>query len=161
MLEAGGYAPPGAICWPGWRGKKRTLGGTGRLTCVLVPSMKEHHWERINNIGAEAGIQPDQFIPHDNAARAAVINLTKSLSKTCARDGILVNTVSPGPVKTPLDVQFIATQVKAQGETPQQAEQVSCASSVPTSNWADSRGPKRWLQPPCFWPRRRLHLSRG
>ncbi len=148
------------IWWPGWCGKKRTLGGTVRLTRALVPSMKEHRWGRIINIGSEAGMQPDQFIPHYNAAKAAVINLTKSLSKTCARDGMLVNTVSPGPVKTPLAAQFIAAQVKAQGETPQQAEQASCASSVPTSNWADSRRPKRWLQPPCIWLRRRLRLSR-
>jgi 3-oxoacyl-[acyl-carrier protein] reductase len=96
---------------------------TVRLTRALVPYMREHHWGRIINIGSEVGMQPDQYVPHYNAAKAAVINLTKSLSKAYARDGILVNTVSPGPVKTPLAVQFIATQVKAQGETPQQTEQ--------------------------------------
>jgi 3-oxoacyl-[acyl-carrier protein] reductase len=96
---------------------------TVRLTRALVPSMKEHHWGRIINIGSEVGLQPDRFVPHYNAAKAAVINLTKSLSKAYATDGILVNTVSPGPVKTPGAVQFIATQTKAHGETPQQAEQ--------------------------------------
>jgi NAD(P)-dependent dehydrogenase (short-subunit alcohol dehydrogenase family) len=59
------------IWWPGWCGKKRTLGGTVRLTRVLVSSMKEHHWERIINIGSEAGMQLDPFVQHYNAANAA------------------------------------------------------------------------------------------
>jgi 3-oxoacyl-[acyl-carrier protein] reductase len=94
-----------------------------RLTRALLPSMREQHWGRIINIGSEAGMQPDPIIPHYNAAKAAVINLTKSLSKAYGREGILVNTVSPGPIKTPLGEQYIATQAKVQGGTPQQAEQ--------------------------------------
>jgi len=68
-------------------------------------------------------MQPDPFTPHCNAAKAAIINLTKSLSKAYATDGILVNTVSPGFIKTPLLEQLLAAQAKAQGVTPQQAEQ--------------------------------------
>jgi 3-oxoacyl-[acyl-carrier protein] reductase len=96
---------------------------TVRLTRALLPCMRAHHWGRIINIGSAAGIQPDPIIPHYTAAKAAIINLTKSLSKAYGREGILVNTVSTGPIKTPLGEQYMATQAKGHGGTPQQAEQ--------------------------------------
>ena len=96
---------------------------TVRVTRALVPYMQQQKWGRIVNIASESGIQPDPFMPHYNAAKAAVINLTKSLSKAYARDGILVNTVSPAFIKTPLVEQGLAAQAQEQGVTPQQAEQ--------------------------------------
>jgi 3-oxoacyl-[acyl-carrier protein] reductase len=47
-------------------------------------------------------MQPDAFMPHYNALKAALINFTKSLSKAYAADGILVNTVSPASIMTPM-----------------------------------------------------------
>ena len=94
-----------------------------RMTRALLPFMKQQKWGRIINIASESGIQPDPFMPHYNAAKAAVINLTKSLSKAYAGDGILVNTVSPAFIKTPLVEQLLAAQAQEQGVTPQKAEQ--------------------------------------
>ena len=96
---------------------------TVRLIRAIVPSMKQQHWGRIINISSESGTQPDPFMPHYGAAKAAVTNLTKSLSKAYARDGILVNTVSPALIKTPLVEQIFAAQAKARGITPQEVEQ--------------------------------------
>src|SRR5258708_20833536 len=96
---------------------------TVRMTRALLPFMKQQKWGRIINIASESGIQPDPFMPHYNAAKAAVINLTKSLSKAYASDGILVNTVSPAFIKTPLVEQLLAAQAQEQGVTPQKAEQ--------------------------------------
>jgi len=96
---------------------------TVHMTRALLPYMKQQKWGRIINIASESGIQPDPFFPHYNAAKAAVINLTKSLSKAYARDGILVNTVSPAFIKTPLVEQLLAAQVQGQGITPREAEQ--------------------------------------
>ncbi|GAA3314958.1 hypothetical protein GCM10020331_008810 [Ectobacillus funiculus] len=47
-------------------------------------------------------MQPDPFMPHYNASKAALINFTKSLSKAYAEQGILVNTVSPAFIMTPM-----------------------------------------------------------
>ncbi len=96
---------------------------TVRMTRALLPFMKQQKWGRIINIASESGIQPDPFMPHYNAAKAAVINLTKSLSKAYASDGILVNTVSPAFIKTPLVEHLLAAQAQEQGVTPQKAEQ--------------------------------------
>lgn len=55
---------------------------------------------RIVNIASETGIQPERVYPHYGAAKAALINLSKSLSKELGRDGIAVNCVSPGIIRT-------------------------------------------------------------
>lgn len=55
---------------------------------------------RMINITSEAGVQPDRVYPHYGAAKAAVINLSKSLSKELGKQGILVNCVSPGIIAT-------------------------------------------------------------
>ena len=96
---------------------------TVRLTRAILPSMQQQKWGRIINISSESGTQPDPFMPHYGAAKAAVNNLTKSLSKAYAQEGILVNTVSPAFIKTPLIEQLLAAQAKERGITPQEAEQ--------------------------------------
>nr|WP_239541118.1 SDR family oxidoreductase [Pullulanibacillus pueri] len=78
------------------------LFGMVRVTKAALPYMKKEASTRIINISSESGIQPDPFMPHYNASKAAIINFTKSLSKAYAKDGILVNTVSPAFVMTPL-----------------------------------------------------------
>ncbi|MGB6594303.1 MAG: SDR family oxidoreductase, partial [Candidatus Nitrosopolaris sp.] len=92
-----------------------------RITRAVLPAMRKQHWGRIINIASESGIQPDPDMPHYNASKAAMINLTKSLSKAYAKDGILVNTVSPAFIKTPLLEHMLADQAKAKGITIQQA----------------------------------------
>jgi NAD(P)-dependent dehydrogenase (short-subunit alcohol dehydrogenase family) len=104
---------------------------TVRLIRAIVPSMQRQKWGRIINISSESGTQPDPFMPHYGAAKAAVTNLTKSLSKAYARDGILVNTVSPAFIKTPLVEQIFAAQAQKQGITPQEFEQAFLRESRP------------------------------
>lgn len=84
-----------------------------RLCRLLVPGMRAQGWGRIINIASESGIQPDPFMPHYNACKAALINLGKSLSKAFAADGVLVNTVSPAAVRTPLLEGMLSEQARA------------------------------------------------
>jgi 3-oxoacyl-[acyl-carrier protein] reductase len=97
---------------------------TVRLIRATVPSMQRQHWGRIINISSESGTQPYPMMQHYTAAKAAIANLSKSLSKAYAKDGILVNTVSPALTRTSLVEQIFATQAKAQGITPQEVEQM-------------------------------------
>lgn len=55
---------------------------------------------RMINIASEAGVQPDRVYPQYGAAKAAVINMSKSLSKELGKQGIMVNCVSPGIIAT-------------------------------------------------------------
>jgi 3-oxoacyl-[acyl-carrier protein] reductase len=104
---------------------------TVRLIRAVLPSMRQQHWGRIINISSEAGTQPDPVMPHYNASKAAITNLTKTLSKAYGRDGILVNTVSPGWTRTPLTEEIFATQAKAQGVTLHEFEQAFLRESRP------------------------------
>lgn len=71
-----------------------------RMVRAVLPGMRERRWGRIVNIVSEASTQPERVFQHYNAAKAAELNLTKSLSKALARDGILVNAVAPGLIST-------------------------------------------------------------
>lgn len=77
------------------------VGAIVRLCHALVPAMKERGWGRIINISSGSGMQPNPTIPQYGASKAAINNLTVSLSKALSHSGITVNTVSPGAILTP------------------------------------------------------------
>jgi len=60
-------------------------------------------------------------MPHYNASKAAMNNLTKSLSKAYATDGILVNTVSPAFIMTPLLSNVLQKMANEQGASLEEA----------------------------------------
>lgn len=93
-----------------------------RLTRVVLPYMREQGWGRIINIASESGVQPDPFMPHYNASKAAMINLTKSLSKAYGQEGVLVNAVSPAFVMTPLVEGMLSQEAQASGTSIGDAE---------------------------------------
>jgi 3-oxoacyl-[acyl-carrier protein] reductase len=85
-----------------------------RAVRAVLPHMRKQKWGRIINISSESGTQPDAFMPHYNASKAALNNLTKSLSKAYAQDGILVNTVSPAFIMTPLVSDMLGKMAREQ-----------------------------------------------
>jgi 3-oxoacyl-[acyl-carrier protein] reductase len=54
----------------------------------------------IINVASIAGVYGSTMMSHYGAAKAAVVNLTRSLGIAWAREGIRVNCVAPGPVET-------------------------------------------------------------
>jgi NAD(P)-dependent dehydrogenase (short-subunit alcohol dehydrogenase family) len=71
-----------------------------RLSLGCVPLMRRQGGGRIINISSRVGRQPDPYFAPYAAAKAALINFTKSLANAFAKDQILCNCVVPGLVRT-------------------------------------------------------------
>lgn len=54
----------------------------------------------IINVSSVAGVYGSTSMPHYGAAKAAVINLTRTLGSAWARHNIRVNCIAPGPIET-------------------------------------------------------------
>jgi NAD(P)-dependent dehydrogenase (short-subunit alcohol dehydrogenase family) len=94
-----------------------------RLVKAVVPAMKAKRWGRIINIGSENGVQPDPDMTPYNLTKAAIINLSKSLSRSLGAYNILVNTVSPAFIYTPLVADMLRDIAARTGKTAEQALQ--------------------------------------
>lgn len=72
-----------------------------RATRAALPSLVERNGAIIN-IGSMNSILVDPRLGHYSAAKAAVSNISKALSAEFSSQGVRVNTISPGPVRTRL-----------------------------------------------------------
>ncbi|WP_075981401.1 SDR family NAD(P)-dependent oxidoreductase [Bacillus massilinigeriensis] len=74
----------------------------GRLMVEVAGQDDVPQNRAIVNVASLSGHQAGAHIPHYSAAKAGVINFTRSLALELAPYGIRVNSVSPGFVETPL-----------------------------------------------------------
>ena len=87
----------------------------------FLPGMLEAGRGTIVNICSVNAFMPDPAVIDYSAAKAALSNFSKALSKEVGPRGIRVNTVSPGPVSTGLwlgEHGVAATVAQAQGGDP-------------------------------------------
>lgn len=73
-----------------------------RTTRAAVPLLIERGGGNVVTIGSVNAFLPDPGVVDYSATKAAVWNLSKALSKEFGGRGIRFNTISPGPVSTPL-----------------------------------------------------------
>jgi 3-oxoacyl-[acyl-carrier protein] reductase len=71
-----------------------------RVTTRVLPGMRQAKWGRIINISSLAAIMPPPTGPDYSACKAAMNAMTASLAKAVAADGITVNSVSPGTIRS-------------------------------------------------------------
>ncbi len=67
-----------------------------RLVKTLVPAMQQRRWGRVIQISARNAISPHASLGGYGAAKAALNNLTLSLSKALAGSGVTSNGIMPG-----------------------------------------------------------------
>jgi NAD(P)-dependent dehydrogenase (short-subunit alcohol dehydrogenase family) len=85
-----------------WSMEMNFLTAVRASRAALVPMLAQGYGAIVNVASVNAFYQPDGVTVDYGAAKAAVVNLTKSLAQEFGPKGIHVNSVSPGPVSTDL-----------------------------------------------------------
>jgi 3-oxoacyl-[acyl-carrier protein] reductase len=94
-----------------------------RVCRAVLPRMVEQNSGRIVIVSAGSVYKPsivNDEHPHYTAAKAAVANMSKFLSKKFGPHNIIVNTVLPGYGLSPVALGLFAKQAEAEGITPEE-----------------------------------------
>lgn len=88
------------------------LMGPVRLVRQFLPMLRKGGWGRLVFVVSEDATQPyDDEIPYCSA-KAGVLALMKGLSRTYAKEGLLVNAVSPAFIHTPMTDAMMKKRAK-------------------------------------------------
>jgi NAD(P)-dependent dehydrogenase (short-subunit alcohol dehydrogenase family) len=104
-----------------------------RATRAALPVMLAAGRGAIVNTSSVNAVLPDPAVIDYSAAKAALANFSKALSKEVGGRGIRVNTVSPGPVATSLwlgDSGVARTVAQASGQDPADVAAAAARQSV-------------------------------
>lgn len=77
--------------------------GTASFIKAFAPAMVESGWGRIVTFASMAAKDGNPNLSIYSATKAAVVALTKSVGKELATTGVLVNTVAPAVIETPMN----------------------------------------------------------
>ena len=89
--------------------------GAVRMCREAIPAMRSKGWGRIVLMASEDGVQPYVDELAYCASKAGIINLSKGLSKAYGPDNVLVNTVSPAFIATPMTDRMMEKRAKEKG----------------------------------------------
>ena len=78
------------------------LDGVFYANRAAIPKMRARGYGRIVNIASIAGKEGNPMAGAYSSSKAAVIGLTKAIGKDVAGTGILVNSIAPAVINTPM-----------------------------------------------------------
>lgn len=76
--------------------------GTFLVSKAFLPTMIKQDHGSIVNISSVSGMSGDRAMVAYNAAKGAIINMTRAMAIDYGKNNIRVNVVAPGPTNTPL-----------------------------------------------------------
>lgn len=71
-----------------------------RMCRALVPQMRDRGWGRVVNISTRVALEPDPYFAAYGAAKAGLVNFSKSLANAYSREGVLTNCIVPGLIRS-------------------------------------------------------------
>ncbi|WP_010216092.1 SDR family NAD(P)-dependent oxidoreductase [Sphingomonas sp. PAMC 26621] len=93
------------------------LMGAVRMCREAIPAMRAGGWGRIVLFASEDGVQPYIDELAYCASKAGILSLAKGLSKAYGGDNVLVNTVSPAFIATPMTDTMMRKRADERGES--------------------------------------------
>ena len=84
-----------------------------RIVKHILPPMRTRGWGRIIQMSSVGAMMPSEMTLNYGGTKAAVAVFSTGLAKVLAGTGITVNTVTPGPVLTPMLESWIRDIAKA------------------------------------------------
>jgi 3-oxoacyl-[acyl-carrier protein] reductase len=86
------------------RGWERTFAlnvfGAANAAFLAMRSMRNHGGGKIINIASRAAFRGETEFADYGASKAALVNLTRSIARACAKDNIVASCVAPGFIET-------------------------------------------------------------
>jgi 3-oxoacyl-[acyl-carrier protein] reductase len=91
------------------------LMGAVRMCREAIPAMRSKGWGRIVLFASEDAVQPYVDELAYCASKAGILSLAKGLSKAYGCDNVLVNTVSPAFIATPMTDKMMEKRAQEKG----------------------------------------------
>jgi 3-oxoacyl-[acyl-carrier protein] reductase len=98
-----------------------------RLVSLALPAMRERGWGRILAVGSSGIAAPLPNLALSNLGRAALAGYLKTLAAEVAGDGVTVNLLLPGRIRTGRTAAVNAANAERSGRTVAEVEQASIA----------------------------------
>ncbi len=104
-----------------------------RLSRAYLPQMKKRDWGRIVFISSESGMQIPAEMIHYGVTKTAQIAVARGLAETCAKTGVTVNAVLPGPTASEGVSDFVESLAKENNQSRAEFEKEFFKTARPTS----------------------------
>ena len=110
---------------------------TSAFHCIrlALPGMKQAGWGRVINIASAHALVASPYKSAYVAAKHGIAGLTKTVALEVAQQGITVNAVCPGYVRTPLVEKQIPDTARARGITEEQVVRDVLLAAQPTKRF--------------------------
>jgi 3-oxoacyl-[acyl-carrier protein] reductase len=105
-----------------------------KLAGLVLPGMRERQWGRIVTVASTGVVQPIPNLVISNALRSSIVGWSKTLAGEVAKEGITVNVVLPGRIKTDRTTEIDSAAAKAQGKSVEEVEKASLA-TIPAGRY--------------------------
>ena len=101
------------INWPDFEKVLQVnLYGAIWLTQAVIPSMKEKKYGRIVHLASIAGKEGNPGLSPYNTSKAGMIGFVKGVAKEVAADGVIINTLAPAVISTPMNANTSDETIK-------------------------------------------------